>query len=67
MGSIAVERRYFRCPDCGQGEFGADRVLGLDGYLTDGARRMATLATSALVALRLRRPASRASDHPNPK
>jgi hypothetical protein len=32
------------CPDCGQGEFGADRVLGLDGYLTVGAQRMACLA-----------------------
>jgi serine/threonine protein kinase len=30
-------------------------------------RRVATLATSALVALRLRRPAPRAADHPQPK
>jgi hypothetical protein len=44
VGPIAVERTYFHCPACGQGDFGADRVLGLDGYLTDGARRMATLA-----------------------
>src|SRR5262249_52292775 len=29
---------------CGQAEFGADRVLGIDGYLTAGARRMACLA-----------------------
>jgi hypothetical protein len=44
VGPIVVARTYFRCPTCGQGEFGADRVLGLDGYLTDGACRMATLA-----------------------
>ena len=37
-------RRYFTCPACGQGDFGADRVLGLDGYLTAAARRMACLA-----------------------
>jgi hypothetical protein len=37
-------RRYFICPTCGQGDFGADRVLGLDGYLTAAARRMACLA-----------------------
>jgi len=35
---------YFACPACGQGDFGADRVLGIDGYLTAGARRMACLA-----------------------
>ena len=37
-------RRYFTCPACGQGDFGADRVLGLEGYLTAAARRMACLA-----------------------
>lgn len=37
-------RRYFTCPVCQQGDFGGDRLLGLDGYLTDGARRMACLA-----------------------
>lgn len=37
-------RRYFTCPACGQGDFGSDRVLGLDGYLTSAARRMACLA-----------------------
>jgi len=41
---VAVHRRYFACPACGQGDFGADRVLGLDGYLTTAARRMACLA-----------------------
>jgi hypothetical protein len=44
VGPIAVERGYFRCAGCGQGDFGADRVLGVDGYLTDGARRLATRA-----------------------
>jgi hypothetical protein len=38
-----VRRGYFACAACGQGEFGADRALGLDGYVTDGARRMACL------------------------
>jgi hypothetical protein len=44
VGPIQVRRSYFTCPDCGQGNFGADGVLGIDGYLTVGARRMATLA-----------------------
>lgn len=43
MGRIAVERRYFHCPRCAQGDFGADRILGLNGYVTDAARRMACL------------------------
>lgn len=38
-----MERTYFVCADCGQGDFGADRVLGLDGYVTAGACRMACL------------------------
>lgn len=29
------------CPTCAQGDFGADRVLGIDGYVTRGACRMA--------------------------
>ena len=44
MGSIEVRRTYFTCPHCGQGDFGADCVLGLEGYLTVGAQRMACLA-----------------------
>jgi hypothetical protein len=32
------------CPECRQGDFGADGVLGIDGYLTVGAQRMACLA-----------------------
>jgi hypothetical protein len=39
-----VRRSYFTCPGCRQGTFAADRVLGIEGYLTVGARRMATLA-----------------------
>jgi hypothetical protein len=31
------------CAACAQGDFGADRVLGLDGYVTRGACRMACL------------------------
>lgn len=44
VGRIDVRRRYFVCPRCRQGDFGGDRLLGLDGYLTAGARRMACLA-----------------------
>jgi hypothetical protein len=43
IGPITVRRTYFTCPTCVQGEFGADRILGLGGYVTAGARRMATL------------------------
>jgi hypothetical protein len=39
-----VARTYFKCPRCDQGDFGADGVLGIDGYLTVGAQRMASLA-----------------------
>jgi hypothetical protein len=41
---VGLGRRYFTCPACGQGDFGADRVLGVDGYLTAAARRLACLA-----------------------
>jgi hypothetical protein len=40
---VTVRRSYFACPDCGYGDFGADRVLGIDGYVTRGACRMACL------------------------
>jgi hypothetical protein len=43
VGRVTVRRTYFACARCGQGDFGADRVLGLDGYVTDAARRMACL------------------------
>jgi hypothetical protein len=38
-----VRRTYFACGPCGQGDFGADRILGIDGYVTAGACRMACL------------------------
>jgi hypothetical protein len=40
---VTLQRCYFACPSCGQGDFGADRILGIDGYVTRGARRMACL------------------------
>ena len=43
VGHVRLRRTYFACPVCGQGDFGADRILGLDGYVTEGARRMACL------------------------
>jgi hypothetical protein len=43
VGHVTLGRTYFACPDCGQGDFGADRILGIDGYVTRGARRMACL------------------------
>lgn len=39
-----MRRTYFTCAVCKQGEFGADRILGVDGYVTMGACRMACLA-----------------------
>lgn len=44
VGPVAVRRTYFTCAVCEQGEFAVDRILGLDGYLTPGAQRMACLA-----------------------
>lgn len=44
VGPVKVRRTYFMCAVCKQGEFGADRILGIEGYLTPGARRMACLA-----------------------
>lgn len=44
VGPIDVRRTYFTCAVCQQGEFGADRILGIEGYLTLGATRMACLA-----------------------
>jgi hypothetical protein len=41
---VTVERGYFSCGRCQQGSFGSDRILGIDGYLTVGARRRACLA-----------------------
>jgi hypothetical protein len=44
VGPVQVRRTYFSCAVCQQGEFAADRILGIDGYLTVGASRMACLA-----------------------
>lgn len=44
VGLIDVRRTYFACAVCGQAEFGADRILGIEGYVTAGACRMACLA-----------------------
>jgi hypothetical protein len=44
VGPVSVRRKYFQCAVCNQGEFGADRILGIEGYLTQGATRMASLA-----------------------
>jgi hypothetical protein len=42
LGRIALSRLYVT--DAGGGGFPADEVLGIDGYLSVGARRMASLA-----------------------
>lgn len=39
-----MQRCYFTCAICNQGAFGADPILGIDGYVTAGACRMACLA-----------------------
>ncbi len=44
VGRIALTRTYFGCPVCGTSRFGADAVLGLAGYLTPAAERLAVLA-----------------------
>ena len=38
-----MQRCYFACPTCGQGDFASDRILGLDGYVTAGACRLVCL------------------------
>ncbi len=43
VGLVTLERIYFLCPVCKQGDFGADRILGVEGYVTRGACRMACL------------------------
>jgi len=44
IGLIRLARWHGRCPACSEVGFAADALLGLDGYLTTRARRMATLA-----------------------
>lgn len=43
VGHITVERTYFTCAACEQGDFAADRILGIEGYVTRSAARMACL------------------------
>lgn len=44
LGPIRLRRSYARCPACRQGLFPADRLLGLDGWLTPRALQMACRA-----------------------
>jgi hypothetical protein len=44
VGAIRVSRWHTRCAGCGEAEFPADGRLGVDGYLTRRASRMACLA-----------------------
>ena len=44
IGAIRLDRWHSRCPDCGEVGFAADGRLGVDGFLTVRARRMACLA-----------------------
>jgi hypothetical protein len=44
VGPVPLSRGYFTCRRCGEGLFGADAVLGVRGYLTAGAQRIAVLA-----------------------
>src|SRR5207302_1731837 len=44
VGPVRLTRGYFTCRRCGDGLFGADAVLGVRGYLTAAAERMAVLA-----------------------
>ncbi len=44
VGGVRVARGHTRCPACGEVGFPADGRLGLDGFVTRRARRMACLA-----------------------
>ncbi len=44
IGPVRLIRWHGRCERCGQVGFAADRLLGVDGWLTVRARRMACLA-----------------------
>jgi hypothetical protein len=43
LGAIVVWRAYFACRACGLGGYFADRILGLDGFLTRQATRLICL------------------------
>jgi len=44
VGPVCVDRSHSKCPDCGEVGFAADSRLGVNGYLTTHARRMACRA-----------------------
>jgi len=43
VGAIVLRRIYFSCKGCGPGGYGADRILGLEGFLTRQATRLICL------------------------
>jgi hypothetical protein len=43
LGAIVLWRTYFSCNSCGLGGYAADRVLGLEGFLTRQATRLICL------------------------
>jgi TorA maturation chaperone TorD len=56
LGAVALWRAYFACRACGTGGYSADRLLGLDGFLTRRATRLICLLggqNSFAVAARL--------------
>jgi hypothetical protein len=44
LGLVRIGRSYAHCPACEQGSFPADRLLGVDGWLTPRALQMACRA-----------------------
>jgi hypothetical protein len=40
LGGVHLRRVYFRCGECGLGEYAADEALGIDGLLSTQARRL---------------------------
>ena len=43
LGAIVLWRTYFSCNSCGLGGYAADRVLGVEGFLTRQATRLICL------------------------
>ena len=46
-GSVRLSRQYFRCPACGDPAYPLDGRLGLDGFLSVQATRLACLAAAS--------------------
>lgn len=44
VGPVVVERVYFRCPNCQAGGYASDGRLGIDGFLSRHATRLACRA-----------------------